>query len=354
MHARIVTSLVMMLAVPGMAIAGGGSITGTATWRERMVLPPAAVFEATLEDISRADAPATVLGRARIENPGNPPLRFRIDYDPAVVDARHRYAVRATITVDGRLMFTTDTVQSVFGPEQATQGELLLKRVGASPSPAPSASDGTGGRFRGAFKYFADAGVFTLCATGQKLPVAQEGDNVALQAAYLKARAEAGAPVLAAVEGRIEMREPMEGPARPTLIVERFIEVLPGEGCEVLAGRATLENTYWRLASLRGRPVPPVANQQREPHLILQPAQKRVAGSGGCNRLMGSYALEGARLSFSPMAGTMMACPQGMETERALLDGLATVARWQIDSQRLELLDAQGGIVAEFEARYLK
>jgi uncharacterized lipoprotein YbaY/heat shock protein HslJ len=340
----------------GSAAHAGSAITGTATWRERMVLPSSAVFEATIEDISRADAPATVLGHARIENPGSPPIRFRVEYDPAAIDARHRYALRAKVTVDGRLLLTTDTVQPVFGPEQVTKVELVLKRVGAleSPAAAASVSDGTGEHFRGAFTYFADAGMFTLCATGQKLPVAQEGDNAALEAAYLKTRSSPGASVLAAVEGRVELREPMEGPARPTLIVERFVEILPGDGCEALAGRATLENTYWKLASLRGRPVPPVANQQREPHLILQPAQKRVAGSGGCNRLMGSYTLEGERLSFSQMAGTRMACPQGMDTERAFLDGLAAAARWQIDSQRLELLDAQGDVVAEFEARYLK
>jgi putative lipoprotein len=55
------------------------TINGTATYRERMALPPDAVFEVTLEDISRADATADVLGRARIENPGNPPFHFSID-----------------------------------------------------------------------------------------------------------------------------------------------------------------------------------------------------------------------------------------------------------------------------------
>ena len=34
----------------------GGSVKGTARYRERMALPPDAVFEATLEDISKADA----------------------------------------------------------------------------------------------------------------------------------------------------------------------------------------------------------------------------------------------------------------------------------------------------------
>ena len=32
--------------------------SGTATYRERIALPSAAVFEATLEEVSRADAPA--------------------------------------------------------------------------------------------------------------------------------------------------------------------------------------------------------------------------------------------------------------------------------------------------------
>jgi len=38
----------------------GASISGTAAYRERMLLPPGAVFEATLENVSRADAPAEV------------------------------------------------------------------------------------------------------------------------------------------------------------------------------------------------------------------------------------------------------------------------------------------------------
>lgn len=332
------------------------TITGTATYRERIALPPAAVFEATLEDISRADAPATVLGRTRIESPGNPPIRFGIDFDPAAIEARHRYAVRARITLDGKLMFTTDTVKPVLGPEQVTQLELLLVRVGAARPAGSTASDSPStGRFRGTYSYLADAGVFTDCASGRKLPVATEADNAALEAAYLKARAMPGAPVLAVVDGRIEMRTPMEGSQRrPAWIVERFVEILPGSSCEALAGPAPLENTYWKLVSLRGAPVR-LVDKQREPHLILQPANRRVVGSDGCNRLVGGYTLDGERLAFSKMAGTMMACPQGvMELELACLDTLPQVAGWRIEGQQLELLDAQGTVLAVFESRYLK
>jgi len=59
------------------------TITGSATYRERIALPPGTVFEATLEDVSRADAPAEVVGRVRVEKPGQPPFRFSIAYDPA-------------------------------------------------------------------------------------------------------------------------------------------------------------------------------------------------------------------------------------------------------------------------------
>jgi len=85
----------------------GASVKGTATYRERMALLSNAVFEATLEDVSKADAPAEMIGQARIEGPANPPIRFQITYDPSDIDPSHRYAVRARILVGGKPFFTT-------------------------------------------------------------------------------------------------------------------------------------------------------------------------------------------------------------------------------------------------------
>jgi hypothetical protein len=39
-----------------------GIVNGIAAYRERMTLPSTAVFEATLEDVSKADIPAEVIG----------------------------------------------------------------------------------------------------------------------------------------------------------------------------------------------------------------------------------------------------------------------------------------------------
>ncbi|MGB7933527.1 MAG: YbaY family lipoprotein [Gammaproteobacteria bacterium] len=58
------------------------NVKAAAIYRERVALPPEAVLEATLEDISRADVRAELLGSVRIENPGLPP--FHVD-SPGIV-----------------------------------------------------------------------------------------------------------------------------------------------------------------------------------------------------------------------------------------------------------------------------
>jgi putative lipoprotein len=78
--------------------ASGQSIQGTATYRGRMALPAAAVFEALLEDVSRADAPAEIVARARTASPA--PISSTITYDPGKILPKHRYVVRARVLLD--------------------------------------------------------------------------------------------------------------------------------------------------------------------------------------------------------------------------------------------------------------
>jgi putative lipoprotein len=228
-------------------------VTGTATYKERMALPPNAVLEVTLEDVSKADAQAEVVGRARLEQPGNPPFRFAIPLDPSRIDPGRRYAVRARILIDGRLQFITDRSYPVLGEAQRTEVALMLRRIGGPDQ----ASD-----------------------------------------------------------------EP-------------------------------LENTYWKLIRLGDTPVA-AAEKQREPHLILHPASRRVSALGGCNRITGSFEREGDRLTFGRMAGTLMACPDGMATEKLFIDTLERTGRFRIARRHLELLDAAGNVLADLEAVYLR
>jgi heat shock protein HslJ len=103
----------------------------------------------------------------------------------------------------------------------------------------------------------------------------------------------------------------------------------------------TLENTYWKLTQLGEAPVT-AALAQKEPHFIPNSETRRVGGSGGCNTLMGNYELKGNHLTFSQMAGAMMACMEGMDTEKAFLKALTQAKTWKMSGQQLELFDAGG------------
>ena len=56
----------------GSAMAEIRDLTGTVAYRERVALPPDALVEVTLEDVSRADAASVVLARQTLkpEGPG--------------------------------------------------------------------------------------------------------------------------------------------------------------------------------------------------------------------------------------------------------------------------------------------
>jgi uncharacterized lipoprotein YbaY len=90
------------------------ALAGRITYRTRQALPAGATIEVQLLDVSRADAPATVLGRTRIVTTGEQvPIAFTIPYDATSIDARRRYTVQATITVGERVAFRTTTAHPV-------------------------------------------------------------------------------------------------------------------------------------------------------------------------------------------------------------------------------------------------
>lgn len=119
------------------------TIEGTALFRERILPPPDSRFEAVLEDISRADVPATELARAELEGRSGPPYRFSLEVDPARIDPSRTYAIRALLRDGtGRLVFTTDTVVPVLTRGAGTDIEIVMVRASDPPGP--------GGTFLGA------------------------------------------------------------------------------------------------------------------------------------------------------------------------------------------------------------
>src|SRR3954466_11787159 len=83
--------------------AATASITGTASYRERMMLPPEASLEVILEDVTFANAPADEIAHTTVPTAKAPPYAFKLDYDPARINSDHRYNVRARIMAGGKL-----------------------------------------------------------------------------------------------------------------------------------------------------------------------------------------------------------------------------------------------------------
>jgi len=456
----------LFVMVPGIPAATAETLTGTAHIRERIALPPDAVFEAVIEDVARADAPATRLAGTVIEGPGQAPIGFSIDYDPSALDARAIYSLRATIRREGRLLFTTDTFTRVLTGDEAAPVEvdLVLVQGDGADAPVPAhglrlpasfrgtlpcadcegirhhldlwpdqyyhlsrewlgREDGTARRdeigrwyadpgrgaivlhgasemplfwqvmapdrlrqmdmagnpiesdlpyeltsegtleptelhdlfLLGQMTYMADSARFEECFSGVGYPVAQEGDYLALERAYLEAASGPGAPVMVHVEGDLALRPPMEGPPRMSLVVDRFIAVRDADACDRPEPQASLSDTYWRIGTLMGEAVESQPNR-REPHLVLRGGEeRRFRATVGCNQIIGSYETDGGTLNFGAAASTMMACRPPLDRmERSLGEVLSQTRAVRVAGRGLELLAEDGSTLAQLQAVYLR
>ena len=133
------------------------------------------------------------------------------------------------------------------------------------------------------------------------------------------------------------------------------VEILVRQVPEAVRTAApSLEGTSWELRSLGGEPAGTGAGGKPLDISFLA-EEMRVGGFSGCNRYTGGYTREGvsehgAPLQFSPLAGTMMACPEGGEVERQYLQVLAGVTAFRFNGPDLELL-AGPEVVATYRPR---
>lgn len=108
------------------------TLTGHVVLQPRAPLRLDAMIRVRLVDVSLADAPAMVLGEARIAAQGQPvPVPWRLQYDPRRIDANHRYALRAEIRdAQGILLWQTTTSHPVLtGGAPSDQVEVTVEPV---------------------------------------------------------------------------------------------------------------------------------------------------------------------------------------------------------------------------------
>lgn len=100
------------------------------------------------------------------------------------------------------------------------------------------------------------------------------------------------------------------------------------------AASTGLDSSTWAIQSIGAITLPPDAGAS----LSVEPGG-RVSGETGCNRYSGDLSVDGAALTFGPLATTRLACePALLEQERAVLEALAGVTGWTVDADgRLHL-----------------
>lgn len=99
-----------------------------------------------------------------------------------------------------------------------------------------------------------------------------------------------------------------------------------------------LPETSWTLTDLNGAaPLPGAV-----PTLAFD-AAGQAAGSAGCNRYFGTFAEDGAAVTFGPLGSTKMACaPEVMQQETTFLQLLGDVVSFAVAGDTLTLTTGAG------------
>ncbi|WP_111893351.1 META domain-containing protein [Acinetobacter sp. MB5] len=106
----------------------------------------------------------------------------------------------------------------------------------------------------------------------------------------------------------------------------------------------------WQLYRIDGQTL---SNQESThlPYLRFDAANKQVSGSDGCNRIFGSYQIQGNTLHLSPLASTKMMCIDDMQISDQFHLALAKVESFSIEQQTLKLKDQSNHVIMEFHSQ---
>ena len=111
-----------------------------------------------------------------------------------------------------------------------------------------------------------------------------------------------------------------------------------------------LAGTTWNLTSYNDGSAAVSPLEGKEANLTFAD-DGTLSGTGGCNRLLGSYTAGDGEISFGTIATTQMACmsPEGlMEQEAAIVAALESAATYSIEGDTLDMRTAEDAIAVQF------
>jgi heat shock protein HslJ len=109
-----------------------------------------------------------------------------------------------------------------------------------------------------------------------------------------------------------------------------------------------LTRSAWELTQLNGRDM-----SDSNAFLTFDQAKKGFSGNAGCNRMFGSYSVNGSAIRFSGIGTTKMFCnkPGVMKNEAAFTRALASATRYSISRDTLRIYAGRKKIL-EFEKQF--
>lgn len=103
------------------------SVVCTLACAEPTELNPGTVMEIRLVDFTQPDTRPQVLAERTESNPGQPPLHYRLLYNPAAIDPQHDYGVEARLLFKGRPLWVLPAPVPVITKGRPVVVELVLQ-----------------------------------------------------------------------------------------------------------------------------------------------------------------------------------------------------------------------------------
>jgi uncharacterized lipoprotein YbaY len=111
-------------------LAFQSAVLGTVEAAQEAQLPEGAVAMVSLDDVSRADAPAVTINRVELSGMAGFPFPFAVTYNPAQIDPRMDYAITVRINdSEGSLAFINTQAYIVITKDHPSVVEVMVEEI---------------------------------------------------------------------------------------------------------------------------------------------------------------------------------------------------------------------------------
>ncbi|MCT4586613.1 MAG: META domain-containing protein [Carboxylicivirga sp.] len=107
-----------------------------------------------------------------------------------------------------------------------------------------------------------------------------------------------------------------------------------------------VEGNIWQLTKFKGQSLADAGFSQKTPQLIINMAENKTGGNGGCNSFGGEVKVEGKTMAFDKIFSTKMYCDGVPENE--FFQILQQPLEFQLDNDLLRL-SKDGKVLMEFK-----